>query len=78
MALVKREHKQSNVGALFQGHAHNRGPDDYSRKLHPLEQFFTGTEYYTTPVRLFRFFCKRCVRDQKQIVSWEGNLCTVW
>ncbi len=26
------------------------GTNDYSRKLHPLEQFFTGTEYYTTPV----------------------------
>ncbi len=24
------------------------GTNDYSRKLHPLEQFFTGTEYYTT------------------------------
>ncbi len=45
MKYVKREHEQSNVGALFQGHAHNRGPNDYSCKLHPLELNITQHLY---------------------------------
>ncbi len=44
------------VCSLFQGHAHNRGTNDYSRKLHPLEQFSTGTEYYTTPAPDFNLW----------------------